>query len=91
MGLKLKKVTEKNTVKNNEAEVKLNLMSITCKKNLQQLAQYELGVMINRLKFLAEEHKLVPVIRNIEITFEPIMEANNVTIYPNLEHSDFEK
>ena len=92
MGLKLKKVVEKSTVKNKEPDVKLNLKSITSKKNLQQLAQYELAVMINRLKFLAEDHNLVPIIRNIEITFEPtetIMEAKNVTIYPSLEHSEF--
>jgi hypothetical protein len=91
MGLKLKKVEEKKSVKNNEAEVKLNLMNITSKKNLQQLAHYELAAMINRLKFLAEEHNLVPIIKNIEISFEPIMEAKNVTILQSMEHSDLEK
>lgn len=100
MGLKLKKVKEKNSIKNTESEVKLDLAVITSKKNLQEIAHYEIISMLSRLKFLAMEHKLVPVITNIELTFvpeseegrkseegQPIMEAFNGKVSENLEHS----
>jgi hypothetical protein len=79
MALKLKKVTEKKIVKKDESDVKSNLMTIQSQKSLHQIANYEIVSMLSRLRFLAEEHNLIPVIKNIELIFEPITGGSNGT------------
>lgn len=103
MALKLKRLDEKKSIKDsikgNENKVKLNLAEISSKKSLQQIAQYEIISMLDRLKFLATEHNLVPIIKSIDLTFVPStdegrtseggtrdMEAFNGKVSEDLEH-----
>ena len=72
MGLKLKKIEKKNTIKKNEKSLKLNLDNIKCEKSLKEMTQYEIMFMFNRLQLLAKEHDLIPVMRDIRIQYEPI-------------------
>lgn len=72
MGLKLKKekTGKTTTVKKKENEVELKVNEIKSEKSIEAIAQYEIVAMLNRLKFLASDHNLVPVIENFRIKFE---------------------
>lgn len=76
MGLKLKNIQKKNTIKKNEKSLKLNLDNIKCEKTLKEMTQYEIMFLFNRLSVLAKEHDLIPVVRDIKITYEPIEQVN---------------
>jgi hypothetical protein len=72
MTIKLKNLSKNKTTKISEKEVKLNLREATVSKSIEELAKYEIAMLIERIAYLTKDLGIKPILKDIDIQFEKI-------------------
>lgn len=70
--MKLKKTNSTKTSENGVEleELTIDLDTEKCGKTIKELANFELNCFFQKLKFIGENHNLIPVLKDIKIEFE---------------------